>query len=527
MNSSNDSDIIRSVYFNDEIPKGWKWLELEEARGLKNIINNLLNNDPWFIIALKDGKLEGSGYGNNFGTSYESGCGYKIIIRCPKVKTKTYKLRNVEINTNPPKGWRVLELIEAIGLRTEINNLFGNFPYYICSFKEGCLEGTGFGNNFSLSLLKDCGQKIITQCITVFEPKGKFNKNQIFKENIASIKTSRQKVLNDGQLTIDGHTMKFCYNIKGDKPNEGFPLIIGLHGGGGCCVETNNCQYENHKNMYPLHNCIWFTPRSPEDVWNMWHLSYIDEMLDYIIQSFIILEMVDPLRIFLSGYSAGGDGVYKLGPRMADRFAGCAMMAGHPGGVDLISVRNTFFSLQIGENDTPYDRNQLCIEYGEKLKELQNKDPSGYDHHVKVHEGCGHWMDTQDKIVFDMFNSKIRNFCPSYVIWRQCSDVVKNSFYWLEIPSNQLKNGATIEATIENNIVEVITNDYDEVIINLHDYLIDFEDVIGFKFNNSEIFEIKIEENLECILESIRKKYDPCLIYGNKIKLSAKGLSKV
>ena len=37
---------------------------------------------------------------------------------------------------------------------------------------------------------------------------------------------------------------------------------------------------------------------------------------------------VDSDRVYLMGYSAGGDGVYQVAPRMADRFAAAAMMAG-------------------------------------------------------------------------------------------------------------------------------------------------------------------------------------------------------
>ena len=44
----------------------------------------------------------------------------------------------------------------------------------------------------------------------------------------------------------------------------------------------------------------------------------------------IMLYEVDPNKVYLMGYSAGGDGVYQLAPRMADRFAAAAMMAGHP-----------------------------------------------------------------------------------------------------------------------------------------------------------------------------------------------------
>jgi poly(3-hydroxybutyrate) depolymerase len=45
--------------------------------------------------------------------------------------------------------------------------------------------------------------------------------------------------------------------------------------------------------------------------------------------------MVNPNKIFITGYSAGGDGVYHLASMVADWWAGAAMMAGHPNNTEL------------------------------------------------------------------------------------------------------------------------------------------------------------------------------------------------
>jgi poly(3-hydroxybutyrate) depolymerase len=43
-----------------------------------------------------------------------------------------------------------------------------------------------------------------------------------------------------------------------------------------------------------------------------------------------VLGLIHTNKVFLTGYSAGGDGVYHLAGMMADLLAGAAMMAGHP-----------------------------------------------------------------------------------------------------------------------------------------------------------------------------------------------------
>ena len=76
---------------------------------------------------------------------------------------------------------------------------------------------------------------------------------------------------------------------------------------------------------------------------------------------------MDPNKVYYTGYSAGGDGVYKLAPRNADKLAGAAMCAGFPNGASVLSLRNIFFSIQVGADDTPYNRNKVAEEYGQKL----------------------------------------------------------------------------------------------------------------------------------------------------------------
>ena len=68
--------------------------------------------------------------------------------------------------------------------------------------------------------------------------------------------------------------------------------------------------------------------------------AHIDGLFTRLIEDLVVLEDVNPDRVYIMGYSAGGDGVYQLGPRMADSWAAAAMMGGHPNGVSIFSLRN-------------------------------------------------------------------------------------------------------------------------------------------------------------------------------------------
>ena len=108
----------------------------------------------------------------------------------------------------------------------------------------------------------------------------------------------------------------------------------------------------------------------------MWWKSYLPDFFNIIIKGFTLNNIVDPNKVFITGYSAGGDGVYHLGPMLADWLAGAAMMAGHPNGVELYNVRNAAFSIQVGGKDEAYDRNSLARKYIETMDTL-NKEYGG------------------------------------------------------------------------------------------------------------------------------------------------------
>ena len=135
---------------------------------------------------------------------------------------------------------------------------------------------------------------------------------------------------------------------------------------------------------------VYVAPRAPTDTWNLWHQGHIDALFAQLIRDMILVHDVDPDRVYITGYSAGGDGTYQLAPRMADWFAGAGMMAGHPNETQPDGLRNLAFTLHMGGNDGNFNRNGIAREWSTRLDDLAAKDPGGYPHFVKVHEGKGH-----------------------------------------------------------------------------------------------------------------------------------------
>lgn len=238
----------------------------------------------------------------------------------------------------------------------------------------------------------------------------------------------KEQLLRDGELR-----MPFYTKIFGEKPAGGRSLWISMHGGGGAPPQVNDQQWENQKRLYKLDEGIYLVPRAPTNTWNLWHEAHIDRLFARLIEDLIVLEEVNPDRVYLLGYSAGGDGVYQLAPRMADTWAAAAMMAGHPNGVPLLSLRNVPFALQVGGNDSAYNRNTVGRQYGESLSQLHEADPKGYENFVKIHEGKPHWMDLEDAAALPWMAKFTRNPVPDRVVWRQ-SGTPHDRSYWLAVP---------------------------------------------------------------------------------------------
>ena len=187
---------------------------------------------------------------------------------------------------------------------------------------------------------------------------------------------------NDSTLVLGDYELQFRYKKFGQKPADGWSLYISMHGGGNTRPEMNDRQWQNQIDLYEPAEGIYMAPRAPTDSWNMWHQSHVDDLFNLFIQLAEVFEGINTNRVYLTGYSAGGDGVYQLASRMADRFAAAAMMAGHPNDASPLGLRNLSFALHMGAEDAAYNRNRVAQEWGEKLVELQRNDPQGYIHDV-------------------------------------------------------------------------------------------------------------------------------------------------
>ena len=176
-----------------------------------------------------------------------------------------------------------------------------------------------------------------------------------------SVHTALSHILSDKKIVIGEYSMPIWWTIYGDEPSDGRSLYISLHGGGGAPAEVNDSQWDNQKNLYKPSEGVYLCPRAITNTWDLHFRPESDKFYETIIQLAVTFWNVNPNKVYLMGYSAGGDGVWRLAPRMADHWAAASMMAGHPGDVSLLSLRNLPFMIWCGAEDHAYDRDKAVF----------------------------------------------------------------------------------------------------------------------------------------------------------------------
>ena len=321
--------------------------------------------------------------------------------------------------------------------------------------------------------------------------------------------------IRDGDLV-----MPFFLKTFGEKPPRGHSLWISLHGGGGAPARVNDQQWENQKKLYTVDEGIYVAPRAPTNTWNLWHEAHIDRLFHRLIEDLLITGEVDPNRVYVLGYSAGGDGVYQLAPRMADHWAAAAMMAGHPNGVSLEPVRNVPFALQVGALDAAYDRAKIGADYGRALEAFRAADPNGYETFVKIHEGKGHWMDRDDAAALPWMAKQTRNPVPDRVVW-QPTGTSRVSSSWLALPADAPRSGGIIDARIDGQRIDIARAEgIETLLVRLDDRMIDGDRPVQIRFGDRVLYAGPVTRSIKSLARTLADRGDPELLFPCEITVA-------
>lgn len=312
-------------------------------------------------------------------------------------------------------------------------------------------------------------------------------RNYIWEEYLNQVRNDeiRAAEVKNHAMDFGEVTMKYGLVVMGDPDESGYyPLYIALHGGGQSDTpELNDSQWMDMISYYKrdVVNGIYVTPRAVRDTYNCHSNEESYPLYDRLIENLIVFYNVDPNRVYLTGFSAGGD--FHIMSNMADRFAAVNMSAGHPDNLELWNLYNMPLLMQVGEMDDAYGRNVAYAQCDLMLKERQEAMGGGYEHETYIHQGQGHnfidngfqnqkviediagWLETGESSTIKVdanavryLEQHVRDPLPERVVWdlsQRADQRQTGSFYWLQADKRQTKGMVVASYDRETNSINV------------------------------------------------------------------------
>ena len=144
------------------------------------------------------------------------------------------------------------------------------------------------------------------------------------------IQDSGKLEIKAGQLKSGDKSMPYTLMAKGEKPADGWPLFISMHGGGkhhgknkieahGWDVNSREWQAQMQLTARVYSPAgLYFLPRMADDRMGRWWHKHNIDIFTRMISRAILFNDIDPNRIYIMGISQGGYGSCHLAPLIAD-----------------------------------------------------------------------------------------------------------------------------------------------------------------------------------------------------------------
>jgi pimeloyl-ACP methyl ester carboxylesterase len=280
------------------------------------------------------------------------------------------------------------------------------------------------------------------------------------------------------KVTWKNFTMRYLVHEVGQRPRNGWPLFIALHGGGGAPREVNDGQWLTMTRYYKDHpelgGYLYCAPRAPTDGWNGFYTDYNIPLWEQLLRQLMIATDIDPNKVFLMGYSHGGYGTFYGGMKLADRFAGCHASAADPPGNwrDFMNLRNIYFSALVGGLDTRHGRLDGITGFRKGRLEAQAKFPGSFRGPTDIVTNTTHSM-LQDRDMITNLYSEVRDPLPCRITW--APDRRVRSFYWLNSPD---PIEGEVDATCSNNVITIATKGLANLVVYLDERLVNISKTV-------------------------------------------------
>ena len=246
--------------------------------------------------------------------------------------------------------------------------------------------------------------------------------------------------------------MNFYLGVKGEKPENGYPVFLYLHGSGprdrewetGLHLAKN---FQDGPSMY-------IVPQIPQEgEWYRWWQRGKQWAWERILRILMSMPEVDKNRIYVFGISEGGYGSQRLASFYADYWAAAGPMAGGEPlkNAPVENLGNVPLSFLTGARDAMFYRHLLTKTTGEKLDSMQCLYPNEYKHRVELIPGMGHSIDYTPTTPW--LAQHKRNAQPRHFIWEnmEMDGLKRDAFYNLQVIEETASYRTQYEFTANND----------------------------------------------------------------------------
>ncbi len=334
-------------------------------------------------------------------------------------------------------------------------------------------------------------------------------------------------------IEVAGYEMSYAMHVpKNYDAKKSYPLIICLHGAG----FVGDSYIDRWKSRLGA-NAILVCPTIQGGAW--WSRQGETLVLD-VMDAVSSEYHINPEKIFLTGMSNGGIGVYLVGMFHADRFAAIAPMAG---GIpdEIFPFLDNFSSTGIYIIHGAHDQVmpvRLSQDLSAYLKDAGIAHT--YREHGKEHpQAGGHffpreelpalvkWFDAQRRISMPARIESVRDvnhLAPFY--WTEINqtagkvaDVQKSLFNNDEV--ELVKNGsfARLTAEIEGNTVRVESTRVGKFTLFFNHILVDFSKPVRVVVNGKAHFEGRLAESPAFLLKEAKRRGDDVSLYSASVQI--------
>ena len=332
---------------------------------------------------------------------------------------------------------------------------------------------------------------------------------------------NRRSDFKKNQVTFKNHLSPYTVKTVGKRPENGWPLFIAMHGGGGAPQQLNDSQWRHMQIYYKDQDQVtgykYLALRAPNNTWNGFYDDYVYPLIENLIRQSIVFGDVDPNKVFIMGYSHGGYGAFAIGPKIPDRFAAIHASAAAPtdGQTSAKTLRNTRFTFMVGEKDSAHGRRERCERFAKLIEEL------GYTNvEFMFKKGYGHGGLPDRDMILQMYDHE-RNPVPRHLTW-EMTDSVVDRFFWLA--AEDPKRGQLIDARITGNQIRIKSENRKSFSIFLDRRLIDSPDkpieIVMIQDDGERTYSVDYQPSFKTLCRTIVETGDINLSFDFEIKIN-------